>query len=131
MADSVACLLGNIWSPALHRTVHILGILGYLELIPIDPMKLFSPTAMHSQFSEDTKGLISEEDCARRGLQRQRSSRTLSIFAGSAAVVTACLLSAFVGLWLGRRYPSDDGAIRHVSKYSKSCLAMVDAPSLH
>lgn len=68
---------------------------------------------------EDTRGLISENDCIRHGAaQRHVFERLPVVFAG-VIVLGACLSSLLAGVLLGRRYPSNDGAIRHVSKFSK------------
>lgn len=48
----------------------------------------------------------------------KRATTQLTILMTITVVFLACISSSLCGLWVGRRYPSDSGAIRHVSKYS-------------
>ena len=67
------------------------------ESLIADPLIGYQPTSVHNQLKRP---------------------------ASNAAVVILLLLSTLCAASVGRRYPSDDGAIRHISKYSK-CEAFI------
>jgi hypothetical protein len=83
----------------------------------------FSSKKTYSLLAEydDNKALLSEDSCTQQ-VPRKREHGGLSMIFTSVLILVVCLLSSFIGLCVGRRYPSDDGAIRHVSKFSKCSL---------
>jgi hypothetical protein len=67
---------------------------------------------------EDQEGLLSGDISNNRRLQSTSRPTASSILLIIGLMVFSCLTSSLCGLVVGRRYPSDNGAIRHVSKYS-------------
>ena len=68
---------------------------------------------------EDPEGFISAEQCTRHESSRKSPRETISILGVGCIALIVCLLCGIGGLQLGRRYPSNNGAIQRVSKYSK------------
>ena len=72
----------------------------------------------HLPDAEDTECLLSGGSTGLEIPKGRNGPSKVSILLTVAIVVSSCLVSTLCGIWIGRRYPSDDGAIRHVSKYS-------------
>ncbi|KPI35209.1 uncharacterized protein AB675_10170 [Cyphellophora attinorum] len=67
---------------------------------------------------DDTSHLLNaESEASSRPLHTLRSSRA-SMLALLTIFFASCVISSLCGLIVGRRYPSDSGAIHHVSKWS-------------
>jgi hypothetical protein len=79
---------------------------------------------------EDLQSLISEKDCVREEERFQPRTLSDSAITQSALIILACLFAAFTGVLAGRRYPSNNGAIRHVSKFSMAHSANTGGAAL-
>jgi hypothetical protein len=109
----------------LELALRLYSFTAYTSTSLFDKMEKSLPADSYPQTvdEEDTTGLISEQQCNRHSHRHCWRYRIASPGSILWILLLSCTISALAGVCLGRRYPSSDGAIRHVSKYSRSSMS--------